>query len=65
MDSGWWRSPSLRALATRAGVSEGLLRMIRDGERAATPAVVEALAEAFEALSADAFIIPESLEEKL
>lgn len=44
---------SLRTLAERAGVSERLLRMIRDGERTATPRVVDALAEALEALSRD------------
>ncbi len=42
---------SLRAVAQKAGVSEGLLRHIRDGRRNATPAVVEALAEALEQLS--------------
>jgi transcriptional regulator with XRE-family HTH domain len=41
-------SGSLRALADEAGVSESLLRHIRDGRRRATSAVVEALAQALE-----------------
>jgi len=39
---------SMRALAEEAGVTHGLLRMIRDGERSATPATVEKLAAALE-----------------
>lgn len=58
---------SVRALADEAGVSEGLLRFIRDGQRSATPAVVEALAAALERLSerhADAArILRDSLRE--
>jgi hypothetical protein len=37
---------SIRALAEEAGLSEGLLRKIRDGERRATQTTVEALADA-------------------
>lgn len=37
---------SIHGLARAAGVSEGLLRFIRDGERSATPATLKALAEA-------------------
>ena len=49
----WTLSPSSTlALATEAGVSDRLLRMIRDGERSATPAVVEAVAGAMERLGA-------------
>ena len=39
---------SLRALADRAGLSEKLLRLIRDGERTATERTVTALAEALD-----------------
>ena len=39
---------STLALAKAAQLSEGLLRMIRDGERTATPATVEALAAALD-----------------
>lgn len=39
---------SILAVATETGVSEKLLRMIRDGNRSATPATVEALASALE-----------------
>ena len=42
---------SIRRLAEEAGVSEGLLRHIRDGTRSASPATVTALAEALERLS--------------
>ena len=42
---------SIRAIAEEAGVSEKLLRMIRDGERTATVPVVTALADAMERLS--------------
>ena len=41
---------SIRALAEEAGVSDALIRHVRDGRRRATPALVEALAEAFERL---------------
>ncbi len=43
---------SILALAREAGVSGRLLRMIRDGERPATPAVTEAVASAIERLGA-------------
>lgn len=42
---------SLRALAEEAGVSEALLRAVRDGQRRATQATVEALAGALERLA--------------
>ena len=42
---------SLRALAKEAGVSEGLLRHIRDRNQTATPETVEAVAAALERLS--------------
>lgn len=57
---------SVRTLADEAGVSEKLLRLIRDGERNATPRVVMALAEAMKGLAqrqADAIrILQESLQ---
>ena len=37
---------SIRTLASAAGVSEGLLRAIRDGRRTATPRVVGMIADA-------------------
>lgn len=43
---------SIRELAREAGVSDALLRHIRDGRRRATPAVVRAVAEALEHLAA-------------
>lgn len=43
---------SVRMLAHEAGVSDTLLRLIREGRRTATPAVVGALADALERLSA-------------
>ena len=43
---------SMRRLAQEAGVSDTLLRLIRDGHRTATEPVVEALADALERLSA-------------
>lgn len=42
---------SLRAIAQEAGVSEGMLRHIREGRRRATPTVMEAVAEALEQLA--------------
>ena len=42
---------SVRTIADEAGVSEKLLRMIRDGERKATVPVVTALADAMERLA--------------
>ena len=39
---------SLRSVARAAGLSHTLLRMIRDGERSATPAVAKAVAKALE-----------------
>ena len=42
---------SIRAIAEEAGVSEKLLRMIRDGERTATVPVVTALAGAMERMT--------------
>ena len=42
---------STLALGREAGVSGRLLRMIRDGERSATPRVTEAVAEAMERLA--------------
>ena len=42
---------SMLALAQEAGVSEKLLRLIRDEKRSATPRVVEALAGALERVS--------------
>lgn len=42
---------SLRALAEEAGVSEALLRAVRDGQRRATRTTVEALAGALERLA--------------
>ena len=42
---------SLRAVADEAGVSESLLRAIRDGERSATPVTVEVVAAALERLA--------------
>ena len=43
---------SILALAREAGISGRLLRMIRDGERPATPEVTEAVASAIERLGA-------------
>lgn len=43
---------SIRSLAHETGVSDVLLRMIRDGERSATLAVVENVAEALERFGA-------------
>lgn len=42
---------SIRTLAAAAGVSEGLLRAIRDGRRSATPRVVGFLAYALEQMA--------------
>lgn len=42
---------SIRTLASAAGVSEGLLRAIRDGRRTATPRVVGMIAAALEAMA--------------
>jgi hypothetical protein len=42
---------SIRTLAAAAGVSEGLLRAIRDGRRVATPRVVGMIAEAMEEMA--------------
>ena len=42
---------SMRMLAQEAGVSDTLLRLIRDDRRTATPATVEALADALDRLS--------------
>ena len=42
---------SLRTLSRGACFSEKLLRLIRDGQRSATPPVVEALAETLELLA--------------
>lgn len=44
-------SGTVRALAREAGVSEGLIRHIRDGRQAATARTVEALAEALERIA--------------
>ena len=61
-------SGSLRALGREAGVSYRLLGMIRDGQRTATRATVEALAEAFERLrdrhDEAARVLRESLNEE-
>jgi hypothetical protein len=43
---------SILALSRESGVSARLLRMIRDGERSATPVVTEAVAAALERLGA-------------
>ena len=42
---------SIRTIAEEAGVSDKLLRMIRDGQRTATVPVVTALADAMERLT--------------
>lgn len=42
---------SMRALARNAGISIKLLVLIRDGERTATAATIEALAAAFEGMT--------------
>lgn len=42
---------SVRGLAQEAGLSEPLVRFVRDGTRSATPATVQALSEALERLS--------------
>lgn len=42
---------SIRTLAREAGVSDTLLRLIRDGKRTATQETVEALAGAMERLA--------------
>lgn len=59
---------STRALAGKAGVSPRLLRLIRDGERTATPRVVAALAKACERMAdesaAAARVLRESLSEE-
>lgn len=43
---------SVRSLARETGVSEGLLRHIREGRRAATPEVSRAIVEALRRLGA-------------
>ena len=43
---------STRTLAREAGISETLLRLIRSGERTATPQTVKALLEALDRLQA-------------
>ncbi len=43
---------SVSAVAVRAGVSQSLLARIRSGDRAATPAVADAVARALETLGA-------------
>lgn len=43
---------SMRAIALEAGISDTLLRLIREGRRTATPATVQALADALERMSA-------------
>ena len=59
---------SVRALAFEAGLSEGLLRFIRAGERSATLETVRALAGASERLrdrhAEAARVLRDSLEEK-
>lgn len=42
---------SIRRLASVAGVSEGLLRAIRDGHRTATPRTVGKIADSLEAMA--------------
>jgi hypothetical protein len=59
---------SIRALAQEAGISPRLLRMIRDGERTATPRVVAALASACDRMAdhsaAAARVLRESLSKE-
>ncbi len=43
---------SVRALAREAGVSETLLRQIRDGDRTATPRTLRLIADAMEFMGA-------------
>ena len=58
---------SLLSIANEAGVSEKLLRLIRDGKRSATPAVTEAVAQALEDLgdrySESASVLRRALQE--
>lgn len=53
---------SLRALAHEAGVSEKLLRMIRDGDRRLTPEVRAQLVEALRAWEQDCGDAADALE---
>jgi len=63
-----WSPHSIRAVALEAGVSEKLLRSIRDGKRVATPRVVKALARAMTVLAdrqtSAAHILLDAIKEK-